>query len=112
MHEFKLVKREVERIKDKTNGKNVSKIVFALGRLAHGTPGSIREAFKVATLNTSLFNAVVEVIMIDSKVKCSSCDNIFSAEGEFNFSCPKCSSSSNELISGNECYIDRIEILN
>ncbi|MDD5005847.1 MAG: hydrogenase maturation nickel metallochaperone HypA [Candidatus Omnitrophica bacterium] len=110
MHEFSLVKKEVERIKNKIEGKKVSSAVFFLGRLAHGTPDSIREAFKIASVNTPLAHAKLEVKRINPKVKCLSCGKIFSLTREINFSCPLCNSKSNELIAGEECYIDSIEV--
>ncbi len=109
MHEFSLVKKEVDRLRDKVKGKKVSKVIFFLGRLAHGTPESIKNAFKLATDNTPLSGADLKVVSIEPKVKCSSCENIFVIEGDINLSCPKCGSKSNELISGEECYIDSVE---
>ena len=112
MHEFSLVKQEVQRIMKQIGSKKVGKITFLLGKLAHGTPESIKKAFEVATQDTNLSNAKVEIIVIEPKIKCSSCGNVFNTENELKLSCPKCSSFSNELISGNECYIKDIELDN
>lgn len=110
MHEFSLVKKEVERAIAKVNGKKVSKVVFVLGRLAHGTPQSIKEAFKIAAQGTALATAKLEVITVEPKVKCSKCSKVFSVDKEINLSCPECKSKSNELVAGEECYIDNIEL--
>ena len=110
MHEFSLVKKEVERAIAKLNGKKVKKVRFLLGSLAHGTPQSIREAFKIAAGGTALSNARLEVIAVEPRVKCSSCGKVFSVTEEINLSCPDCNSKSNELVSGEECYIENIEV--
>ena len=110
MHEFSLVKKEVERLREKVNGKKVSKVVFSLGRLAHGTPSSIRDAFLVATSDTSLSGAELEVLSIDPKVKCLTCGYSYNVEGDIKLICPECGSESNELIAGKECYVDSIEL--
>lgn len=112
MHEFSLVKKEVERVLPKVNGEKVSRVVFFLGRLAHGTPRSIEEAFKIAARDSVLSKAKLEVVKIEPKVKCSSCGKVFSVNEEINLSCPGCQSKTNELVCGQECYIDSIEVKN
>lgn len=112
MHEFSLVKKEVERAAAKVNGKKVGKVVFVLGKLAHGTPQSIKEAFKIAAQDTSLCKAKLKVVAVEPKVKCSNCGKVFSVNKEINLSCPECKSKSNELVAGEECYIDSIELEN
>ena len=110
MHEFSLVKKEVERIKDKIGPKKVAKVTFVLGKLAHGTPESIKQAFKVASIDTNLEGAKVEVIVKEPELKCLSCNNLFKVTGELKLSCPKCDSTSNEIVSGEECYVESIEL--
>ena len=110
MHEFSLVKKEVERLREKVNGKKVSKVVFSLGRLAHGTPDSIRKAFEVATLDTSLSGAELDVLSIDPKVKCLTCGYSYSVEQDIKLACPECGSESNELVAGKECFVNSVEI--
>jgi hydrogenase nickel incorporation protein HypA/HybF len=110
MHEFSLVKKEVERIAHKINGQKVSKVVFSLGRLAHGTPDSITQAFKTLSVGTTLSEAELQVVSIEPKVKCLSCGAIFGVEKELSLSCPRCGSISNEVIAGQECYISSLEI--
>lgn len=112
MHEFSLVKREVEKLQKKVGNRDVKKVVFFLGRLAHGTPNSIREAFKIAVFNTPLSNTKLDVKTIEPKAKCSSCGKIFRIQKNMNFSCDRCGSKLSDLISGNECYIDKVEVEN
>ena len=110
MHEFSLVKKEVEMLRSRINGKKINRIVFFLGRLAHGTVDSITEAFKVITANSPLSDAEIQIVSVEPKVKCSFCRDTFNADSEINLTCPKCGSKSNELIAGNECHIDSIEV--
>ncbi|MDD5292017.1 MAG: hydrogenase maturation nickel metallochaperone HypA [Candidatus Omnitrophica bacterium] len=110
MHEFSLVKKEVEKALGKVAGKKVSRVKFLLGRMAHGNPQSIREAFKIAAAGTALSGAELEVVVVEPKVKCGGCGKVFNVDKEINLSCPHCNSKSNELVSGEECYIENIEI--
>ncbi|MFH1621560.1 MAG: hydrogenase maturation nickel metallochaperone HypA [Candidatus Omnitrophota bacterium] len=110
MHEFSIVKKEVKRLSHKINGKKVSKVVFSLGRLSHGTPESIKEAFQTITVDTGLSVAEFEVLSIDPRIKCLSCGAIYGIENDINLKCPSCGSSSNEVIAGQECYISSVEI--
>lgn len=109
MHEYSLVKKEVERIKAAANGKKVTRVIFHLGRLAHGNPESIRQAYSVATAESDLSGAEVEVVSIDPKIKCGDCGTVFGVEKKDAFSCPSCGSYAGELIAGDECYIEHIE---
>ncbi|MFC1645879.1 hydrogenase maturation nickel metallochaperone HypA [Candidatus Omnitrophota bacterium] len=110
MHEFSLVKKEVDRLKDKVNGKKVNKVVFSLGRLSHGTPQSISQAFKTIAVNSPLSSAELQVVDIEPKIKCQSCGEIYGAEGGMKLTCVQCGSGSSEVIAGQECYISSIEI--
>jgi hydrogenase nickel insertion protein HypA len=127
MHEFSIVKKEVERTLLKVKDRQVSKVVFLLGRLAHGTPQSIRQAFQIACQDTSLAKAELEVITVQPRVKCSNCFKVFTplenfmehkgisltgftVDKKINLSCPDCHCPTNELISGEECYIDSVEL--
>ena len=110
MHEFSLVKKEIERLKDKIEGKRVNKVVFSLGRLSHGTPQSISEAFKNIVVDSPLSNADLQVVSIEPKVKCQSCGEIYRVEGDMKLTCIQCGSGSSKVIAGDECYISSIEV--
>jgi len=110
MHEFSLVKKEVEKAIRRTEGKKVTKIKFLLGKMAHGTPQSIREAFKIAAKDTAMSNVELDVVVVEPKVKCSGCGKVFNVDKEINLACPHCNSKSNELVAGEECYIENIEL--
>jgi hydrogenase nickel incorporation protein HypA/HybF len=110
MHEFSLVKREVERLEQRIKGKKVDKVIFSLGKLAHGTPDSIKKAFKTVTIDTPLSEVAFEVISIEPKIKCLSCGEILNIDNGFGLKCANCGSSSNELISGDECFISSVEV--
>ncbi len=114
MHEFSLVKKEVDHLKSKINGKKISKIVFSLGRLSHGTPQSITEAFQTIAADTPLSNVEFEVVSIDPRAKCLSCGEVLNSEVSNNMelTCIKCGSNSSEIISGEECYISSVEVEN
>lgn len=110
MHEFSLVRKEVELLQSKVNGKRVNKVIFCLGGLAHGTPESIAQAFKIATVDTPLSEAELQIKIIEPKLKCSSCGNVFNVDKKPVFSCLACGSNLNEIISGQECSIDSVEV--
>jgi len=110
MHEYSIVKKEVERLSHKINGKKVNKVVFSLGRLSHGTPDSITAAFQSAIVDTPLAKAKLQVLNIEPRVKCLSCGKISQVVGDLNLNCIKCGSFSSELVQGEECYISSVEV--
>ncbi|MFC1753186.1 hydrogenase maturation nickel metallochaperone HypA [Thermoproteota archaeon] len=110
MHELSVVEKEVQKLKSKINGKTVSKVTFSLGKLAHGTPDSIRAAFELASEKCGLAKVECEIVTVDPKAKCLSCGEIVSISELVDFSCPECGSKSSELIAGQECFIDSVEV--
>lgn len=110
MHELKLIQDELRRVRPSIDGKKVSKVVFMLGRLAHGTPDSIKQAFYVAAVDTPFASASLEVVSVEPQVRCSCCGNTMHIERDIELFCPMCSAQTNELIAGNECHIERIEV--
>jgi len=109
MHELSLVQQEVAKASKEVGSKKVHKVIFNLGKLAHGTPESIKEAFSLAVPNTPLFGAEVVVNVIEPKVKCSSCGYEFNSDREIALACFKCKSTSTQVVSGKECCIDHLE---
>ena len=112
MHELSLIQKEVARAAQQVGKKKVRTVFFSLGKLAHGTPETIRNAFSMSVPNTPLMGAEVIVTVIEPRVKCSSCGYEFKAENTLDFHCPQCSGSSTEIVAGKECYIDRLDIEN
>ena len=110
MHEFSIVKKEVDKVNQKANGKKVSKAVFFLGRLAHGSVDSIAEAFRMASANTPLSQARLEIVHIEPRIKCSGCGVELSFASDMGFACLQCGCASHELITGKECHIESIEV--
>ena len=111
MHELSLIQQEVQRVSKEAGEKKVHKIFFNLGKLSHGTPESIKEAFSLVVHNTPLFGAEVIVNVIEPKIKCASCGHDFTEDKKIYFKCPKCYSSSIEIVSGKECSIDHLEYI-
>jgi len=109
MHELSLIRQEIERFVREASLKKVKKIYFNLGRLAHGTPESIKQAFSLATVDTPLFGAEVIVNIIEPKIRCSRCGYDFLEDKKFIFKCPKCYSTSIDVVAGKECSIDHLE---
>lgn len=110
MHELSIVKKEIEKANQKANGKKVSKAVFFLGRLAHGSTDSITEAFRMASANTPLSEARLEIVHIEPRIKCSGCGMELNTLSAMDFACPQCGCTSHELIAGKECHIEHIEV--
>ena len=110
MHEFSVVKKEVDKVNQKASGKKVSKAVFFLGRLAHGSVDSITEAFRMDSVNTPLSQARLEIVNIEPRIKCSGCGIELSIENDMDFACLQCGCTSHVLFTGKECHIESIEV--
>lgn len=110
MHEYSIVKREVERILGIAKTKRVNRVVFSLGKLAHGNPESIKAAFTLAATGTSLSNVPLDIVNVEPKVQCLECKAVYACSKNLNLICPECGSALSELIAGEECRVERIEV--
>ncbi|NPA87972.1 MAG: hydrogenase maturation nickel metallochaperone HypA [Epsilonproteobacteria bacterium] len=109
MHELSIIQSMMKIVEKASNGKEVEKIVVKIGKMSGVEPYFLKESFDVFKENTVCKNAEMEIVEVDIKIECYSCGEVSKVEG-FDFRCPKCQSGKTKIISGEELYIDYIEI--
>lgn len=113
MHETDMTKALILTIKDWYRSQpepvRVEKIHLIVGQFTCVEPVSLQFAFEVQTRNTFLAGvelAIEEILLI---AFCHSCQREYQPDIGLQYSCPDCNSPMEDIRSGRELKIDRIE---
>jgi len=113
MHEMgiatEIVRIVAESIPPDMTGSKVARVNLKVGRLAAVVPQSLRFCFDIVAKETPVEGARLDIQEVAVMARCNDCDHSWEI-GEPVFSCPKCQSSSIEMLSGRELDIDSIEL--
>ena len=113
MHETDMTKALILTVKDwyraQPEQPKIEKIHLVVGKFTCVEPISLKFAFEVQTRNT--FLAGVELVIKDIPLIafCHSCQQEYKPEIGLQYSCPDCKSPMEDIRSGRELKIDRIE---
>ena len=88
----------------------VEKVNIKVGKLAAVVPESLHFCFQIASQDTPLFNAELNIEEIPLKVRCTDCHVEWTAHEPI-FVCRKCNGTSVEMLSGRELDITSIEVV-
>ncbi len=113
MHEMGIA-MEIVRIAEDSVPANLKKprvraINLQIGKLAAVVPESLKFCFEIATKDTPLDGARLEIEEIPVTVRCNDCKTTWTAE-QPNFVCEKCDGGAVELLTGRELDIVSIEV--
>ncbi|MCI0447404.1 hydrogenase maturation nickel metallochaperone HypA [bacterium] len=111
MHELALAEGIFAVASDAANGENISSIRVRVGQLQHVTQNSLQFAFELIAKDSNAEGASVVVIPVPATYRCKRC----SAEGEVqlpHFQCFSCSSIELEILTGEEIFVDSVELSN
>lgn len=114
MHEMAIVNNllnECEKIRLENNAKKIVKVKISLGRLSGVEEHYLKEAFNAFASDerASYFNAKLEIVPKELVLKCNDCDATFMQEKN-EFYCIKCSSKNIQILSGEELFLEQIEL--
>lgn len=113
MHETDMTKALILTVKDwyesQLEKRQIEKIHLIVGEFTCVEPVSLQFAFEVQTRNT--FLADVELVIKDVPLiaYCHSCQQEYKPKIGLQYSCPDCNSPMEDIRSGRELKIDRIE---
>ena len=113
MHETDMTKALILTVKDWYKSQpepvKIAKIHLIVGQFTCVEPVSLQFAFEVQTRNT--FLADVELVIKDIPLVafCHNCQQEYKPEIGLQYSCPDCNSPLEDIRSGRELKIDRIE---
>jgi hydrogenase nickel incorporation protein HypA/HybF len=111
MHEIRIAK-DLSEIVLEVAGKEklsvVSKINISFGEMIQIVPDIFDFAFREAVKDTIASSAVVDIEIVQVKLRCRVCNYEFNLNNSL-FSCDKCSSFDLDIINGKEMFIKSIE---
>jgi hydrogenase nickel incorporation protein HypA/HybF len=113
MHETDMTKALLMTVQDwweaQPEGLAITQIHLTVGQFTCVEPASLRFAFEVQTRNTFLEGAELVIHETPLIAFCYRCQEEYRPEMGIQYACPKCRSPMEEIRSGRELKIDRIE---
>jgi hydrogenase nickel incorporation protein HypA/HybF len=113
MHELDLARNIVElavEAAERMEAVRVNAVNLRVGRLAGVDPGALHFAFDVATADTLLAGARLQVIDVPLVVWCAHCLTEVELPQVNHFRCPRCGTAAGEIRQGRELEIASLEI--
>lgn len=95
---------------EKHNIKKINEIRLKIGELTGLVPECIQQYFDFASKGTVAEGAQIIIAKIPITMKCTACGYIGETNNFTNNKCPICNSIDMKLASGNEFYIDSMEV--
>lgn len=90
-------------------GDDIEKIHLVVGEFTCVEPASLQFAFEVQTRNAFLEGVKLEIKDVPLIAFCHPCQAEYKPEIGLNYACPSCNSPMDDIRSGRELKIDRIE---
>ncbi|GAB4547230.1 MAG: hypothetical protein Tsb0014_41850 [Pleurocapsa sp.] len=113
MHETDMTKALILTVKDwyesQPEPPKIEKIHLIVGQFTCVEPVSLQFAFEVQTRNTFLADVELVIKNIPLIAYCHTCQQEYKPEIGLQYSCPDCKSPMEDIRSGRELKIDRIE---
>ncbi|ELS03086.1 hydrogenase nickel insertion protein HypA [Xenococcus sp. PCC 7305] len=113
MHETDMTKALILTVKDwyesQPEPPKIEKIHLIVGQFTCVEPVSLQFAFEVQTRNTFLDQVELVIKDVPLIAFCHSCQQEYQPEIGLQYSCPDCNSPMEDIRSGRELKIDRIE---
>ena len=112
MHELSIAMGIVdlaEKEAKKAGAKKIRTIELEIGKLAGIEMEALDFAWPVATKNTMLENAILQVIQPEGLAKCAECGHEFAVKNLFD-TCPACNSYFKDIFQGKELRIKALVV--
>jgi hydrogenase nickel incorporation protein HypA/HybF len=113
MHETDMTKALILTVKDwyksQSEPSKVEKIYLIVGQFTCVEPVSLQFAFEVQTRNTFLEGVELVIKDVPLIAFCHNCQQEYKPEIGLQYSCPDCKSPMEDIRSGRELKIDRLE---
>ncbi len=109
MHEYSIVKSMINLCEKHANGKQIDSVVVKLGELGGVEPHFLKSCFDMFKEDTLCQDATMKINMVDIIIFCEDCKKETKVEN-FNFFCPNCDSPNTNTLTGQEMYIEYIEL--
>jgi hydrogenase nickel incorporation protein HypA/HybF len=109
MHELAITESVVERVLERTTGRQVACVHLRVGRLSGVVPDAMLFCFDLATSGTSIEGATLDIVEIPGRAHCRACDAEFELP-DLILLCP-CGSADVAVLSGKELEISSVDLV-
>lgn len=112
MHEVGLMSNVLEMVRESARQRNITriyKVKLVIGKMAMALPDSLQLAFEVLSQDELFKGSVLEIEEKEIQCRCSACQNRFTIDREYRFTCPRCGGNRTDIVSGRELFIDYYE---
>ena len=112
MHELSIAQSVLEAVEAEAArhpAAQPSKVGLRIGELAAVDPHALQFGFEVLTQDTGLKGLQLEIELCPRRHRCRDCGTEFIVM-DFDFRCPKCQSTQNDCISGDQLEIAYLEL--
>jgi hydrogenase nickel incorporation protein HypA/HybF len=113
MHEYSLcqaIKKIIQQRLIDLPAAKVQAVYLQVGELACIDALALQRAFPIVVQNSQLMTAKLVIETIAGCAQCLQCANIYTLANWYT-ACPQCGAYVRELTAGDECHIDRIEVV-
>ncbi len=112
MHELSVTESILEialRHASTTNAKRITNLYLVIGQLASIVDDSVQFYWDIVARDTIAAGAVLHFKRLPAKLSCLDCNQQYNLDSN-SFSCPNCHSDRVKIISGDEFYMEAIDI--
>src|SRR4030042_4482670 len=112
MHELSVTESILEislRHANQSNAKRITNLYLVIGQLASIVDDSVQFYWDIISKDTIADGAVLHFKRLPTTLACLDCDHHYSP-GNNGFTCPNCKSEHVKVISGDEFFIEAIDI--
>ena len=112
MHEFAITQSMLDLVLEhakKAEASEVGSINLVIGEMCGVVGECVQFYFDFLSKGTIAEKAALSFTMIPTKARCRNCNNLSKLK-EFDWTCPHCQGNSLEIISGQELFVESIEV--
>ena len=109
MHEYSIVRSMLDMCEKHAKEREVDTVAVKIGKMSGIEPHFLKDSFDIFKEDTVCENATLQMDIIDITLKCIDCTKEATVDS-FNFFCPYCKGGNTEVLTGQEMYIDYIEL--
>ena len=93
----------------KVGAGKVEKINLVIGEMSGSVDQCVEFYFEFLSKDTIANEATLSFKTVPLQARCSNCNELFVPK-KFDWACPRCQSSKLEIVTGNELYVESIEV--
>lgn len=111
MHELSIAQDLLGVVEKALGGKKeLDTVNLVLGPLSGVSPEALTFCFTETACERGFGRPELKISNIPARIKCTDCSFEYEVN-DFYQGCPECSSFNREILSGRECYIDSVELI-